>query len=109
MWSPSLTTIEVIRPKPCAVTLVYVVGLISPEAVTSDINVSDGPTFAVCTVTTPLLAWVTLIPTIAPRTTTAPTPIPTFCHVFIFASWIPPRALSRGLQSRLSTDTFTYG
>src|SRR5579871_6188312 len=87
MWSPSLTTIEVIRPNPCAVTLVYVVGLISPDAVTIEIRLSCGPTFAVCTVTTPLLAWLTLIPTIAPRTTTAPTPIPTFCHVFIFASW----------------------
>src|SRR5260370_12587715 len=73
----------VIRPNPCAVTFVYVVGLISPEAVTCDTSASCGMTFAVCTVTTPLLAWLTLNSTIPPSTTAAPTPMPTFCHVFI--------------------------
>jgi hypothetical protein len=29
------------------------------------------------------LAWFTLKSTIPPSTTTAPTPIPTFCHVFM--------------------------
>src|SRR5258707_14597990 len=82
-WSPSFTRISVIRPNPCAVTLVYVVGLISPDAVTCDTSVSCGGTLAVCTVTIPLFAWLILNSTIPPSTTTAPTPIPTFCQVFI--------------------------
>src|ERR1700676_594670 len=71
------------RPNPWAVTLVYVVGLTSPEAVTCEISVSCGEILAVCTVTTPLLAWFTLKSTIPPRTTAAPTPIATFCQVFM--------------------------
>src|SRR5580704_16032447 len=39
--------------------------------------------------TSPFLMWspsLTMIATIAPKTTTAPTPIPTFCHVFMGSS-----------------------
>ena len=43
----------------------------------------DGATFAVCTVTTPLFAWLILNHTIPPSTATLPNPIPTFCHVFM--------------------------
>src|SRR5882672_714404 len=90
MWSPSLTRISVIRPNPCAVTLVYVVGFTSPEAVTSDTRLSCVATLAVWTVTTPLFAWFTLNRTIPPSTTTAPAPIATLCHVFIRFPFEPP-------------------
>src|ERR1700760_5002747 len=71
------------RPNPWAVILVYVVGLISPEAVTTETSESCLATFAVCTVTTPLFAWLMLNTTIPAATATPPRPIPTFCHVFI--------------------------
>src|SRR6266566_5918240 len=98
---------SVILPNPWAVTLVYVVGLISPEAVTSETRFSWFATLAVCTVTTPLFAWFTLNRTIPPSTTTAPAPIATLCHVFIRflfeppccrrASKLPPRALFQAI------------
>src|SRR6266566_6190049 len=98
---------SVILPNPWAVTLVYVVGLISPEAVTSETRFSWFATLAVCTVTTPLFAWFTLNITIPPSTTTAPAPIATLCHVFIRflfeppccrrASKLPPRALFQAI------------
>src|SRR5215470_16508102 len=70
---------------------VYVVGLISPEAVTIEIRLSCFATFAVCTVTTPLLAAFTLYMTIPPMTTAAPTPIATLCHVFILTFLAVPQ------------------
>src|SRR5215471_12313334 len=92
----------VILPNPCAVTLVYVVGLTSPEAVTKDTKLSCLATLAVCTVTTPLLAWFTLKRTIPPSTTATPAPIATLCHVFIRFPFAPPRYghHSRGLSPR---------
>src|SRR2546425_5505200 len=81
---------SVILPNPWAVTLVYVVGLISPEAVTSETRFSWFATLAVCTVTTPLFAWFTLNRTIPTSTTTAPAPIATLCHVFIRFPFEPP-------------------
>src|SRR6266852_8347837 len=101
---------SVILPNPWAVTLVYVVGLISPEAVTSDTRFSWFATLAVCTVTTPLFAWFTLNRTIPPSTTTAPAPIATLCHVFIRfpfdlplrprTSKPPPLTLLHAIQKR---------
>src|SRR5262249_10016426 len=90
--SPSLTRIAVILPNPCACMFVYVVGLISPEAVTIETRLSCFATFAVWTVTTPLLAAFRLYITIPPMTTTAPTPIATLCHVFIltFLAYLQP-------------------
>src|ERR1700682_1570998 len=84
------------RPNPWAVTLVYVVGLTSPEAVTCEISVSCGEILAVCTVTTPLLAWFTLKSTIPPRTTAAPTPIATFAR----SSWKFLLAYLHGLPAQ---------
>src|SRR6516225_11603782 len=90
---------SVMRPKPCAVMLVKVVGLISPDAVTRETNESCLATLAVCTVTTPLLAWFTLNQTIPPTTAAAARPLATFCHVFI-------PFLSRSLLETTCTQGF---
>src|SRR3989441_2106550 len=97
---------SVILPNPWAVTLVYVVGLISPEAVTSETRFSWFATLAVCTVTTPLLAWFTLNNTIPPSTTTAPAPIATLCHVFIRFPFALP--LRRRTPKLLPRTLFQY-
>ena len=62
---------------------VYVVGLISPEAVTWETRESSLATLAVCTVTTPLFAWLILTQTTMPMAAATPTPIATLCHVFM--------------------------
>src|SRR5271154_6948747 len=102
MWSPSLTGISMMRPKPCAVIFVYVVGLISPEAVTTDTSESCFATLAVWTVTTPLLAWFTLYQTMPPRHRTPATTMPTFCHVFM-------RFLPRFSRNLTLRDTMNRG
>src|SRR5579863_2144275 len=60
----------------------YVLGLISPEALTTDAR-SSRCAFPVCTVTTFLWLWYTVKATMTPSTTTAPTPMATFFQVFI--------------------------
>src|SRR5664279_1785482 len=62
--------------------LTYTFGLISPDAVTTDVR-SSRTTLPVCTVTTPLRVCCTVKPTIASRTSTPPAIRAIFFQFFI--------------------------
>src|SRR5882762_1955287 len=67
---------------PSPSTLVYVSGLISPDAVTTEVR-SSRVTAAVWTVTTSLLICRIVNHAAPARTAAPPTPIPIFCHIFM--------------------------
>src|SRR6266853_5868457 len=64
--------------------LTYVLGLISPEALTTD-DKSWRCAFPVCTVDTFLPLWWTVMPTMMANTTTTPTPIAIFFQGFMIS------------------------